>query len=397
MPDLMEYPPGPGRRPTGRPASPRPDSPAPAGLERWRGRAASWLRSAAERLGPGGRRRARRRAVRRARGDGPRARGGPGRAGPPGLRRSPGPPGSSCSATGTAGPPGGSPAGRRPSRPSRPPRPGRAPGGRSPGRSPGRPGSRPAPLTLQLPLKAGDSTFGTLRLTAPGRRPWPARVGPPARAPSAPSPPPPSGPWPARPGASPSPGFDPELGPAGLDDPRRLPGLRPGPGPAEARAALAPGGGGRPPRLDPRAARRRARRGGRRAGRPGDQGRPIRASDVVARLEDGRLAVLLPNASAENALKVAEAVRSAIARAGAASTTMPTLTASIGVATYPDHAHDVATLRAAASSTLTRAREQGHDRIAVAPSRSPPIAVARPGPSRGLRAYPLAIGNLGYR
>jgi diguanylate cyclase (GGDEF)-like protein len=99
----------------------------------------------------------------------------------------------------------------------------------------------------------------------------------------------------------------------------------------------------------------------------------VRASDVVARLEEGRVAVLLPNASAENAINVAESVRQAIARAGSASTTMPSLTASIGVATYPEHAHDVASLRAAASSTLTQAREQGHDRIAVAPS-IPPLA-----------------------
>jgi diguanylate cyclase (GGDEF)-like protein len=93
----------------------------------------------------------------------------------------------------------------------------------------------------------------------------------------------------------------------------------------------------------------------------------IRASDVVARLEDGRIAVLLPNANVDNALKVAETIRTAIARAGAASTTMPTLSASIGLATYPDHAHDVATLRAAASTTLTRAREQGNHQLATAP------------------------------
>jgi diguanylate cyclase (GGDEF)-like protein len=93
----------------------------------------------------------------------------------------------------------------------------------------------------------------------------------------------------------------------------------------------------------------------------------IRASDVVARLDAGRIAVLLPNAAVDNATKVAEAIRSAIARTGAASTTMPTLSASIGLATYPDHAHDVATLRAAASSSLTKAREQGHDQIATAP------------------------------
>ena len=93
----------------------------------------------------------------------------------------------------------------------------------------------------------------------------------------------------------------------------------------------------------------------------------VRASDVVTRLEAGRIAVLLPNASDENSLKIAESIRVAIARAEAASTTMPSLTASIAVATYPDHAHDVATLRAAASSTLTKAREQGHNRIASAP------------------------------
>jgi diguanylate cyclase (GGDEF)-like protein len=102
----------------------------------------------------------------------------------------------------------------------------------------------------------------------------------------------------------------------------------------------------------------------------------VRASDVVARLECGRIAILLPNASVENALKVAESVRAAIARAGSASTTMPGLTASIGLATYPEHAHDVATLRAAASSTLTKSKEQGNDRIATAPNIPPVTATS---------------------
>ena len=64
------------------------------------------------------------------------------------------------------------------------------------------------------------------------------------------------------------------------------------------------------------------------------------------------------------------------------STTMPSLTASIGVATYPDHAHDVVTLRAAAASTLTRAREEGHNRIATAhpiPSIAAPTLAHRVG------------------
>jgi diguanylate cyclase (GGDEF)-like protein len=100
----------------------------------------------------------------------------------------------------------------------------------------------------------------------------------------------------------------------------------------------------------------------------------VRASDVVSRLESGRIAILLPNASIENAQKVAESIRAAIARAGTASTTMPSLTASIGLATYPDQAHDVASLRAAATSTLSRAKEQGHNRIATAPNIPPVIA-----------------------
>ena len=230
---------------------------------------------------------------------------------------------------------------------------------------------RPGPMVLQLPLRAGDSSFGTLRLTAPGRRPWPPRVirrlatlcaiaSAAERGLARPN----------RGEADPT--FDPGRGPHGSTilaafltfaqaqarrrhEPLsllevavdRLDSIRELLGDELAEAAI-----------------ERVSRAIKST---------IRASDVVARLEEGRIAVLLPNASADNAQKVAEAVRAAIARAGAASTTMPSLTASIGVATYPDHAHDVATLRAGAASTLTRAREQGHDRIAVAPP-IPPIA-----------------------
>jgi diguanylate cyclase (GGDEF)-like protein len=225
---------------------------------------------------------------------------------------------------------------------------------------------RPTSLVLQLPLKAGDSSYGTLRLTAKGRHPWPARVvrrlatlcaiaSAAERGLARPS---------RRGDADPS--FDPTRGTHGstilsaflsfahaqarrrheslslmevaVD---RLDSIRELLGDELADAAIE------------------------RVSRAIQA--TVRASDVVARLEEGRIAVLLPNASDENAMKIAESIRASIARAGAASTTMPSLTASIGVATYPDHAHDIATLRAAASSTLTRAREQGHDRIATAP------------------------------
>jgi diguanylate cyclase (GGDEF)-like protein len=224
---------------------------------------------------------------------------------------------------------------------------------------------RPSPLVLQLPIKAGDTCFGTLRLTALGRKPWPARIvrrlGALCSIASAAE----RGlARPHRGDADPS--FDASQGPHGSTilaaflsfaqaqarrrhEPLsllevavdRLDSIRELLGDPLAEAAI-----------------ERVNRAIKAT---------IRASDVTARLEDGRLAVLLPNASAENAHKVAETVRSAIARIGVASTTMPSLTASIGIATYPDHAHDVITLRAAAASTLTQARELGHDRIATAP------------------------------
>ena len=88
----------------------------------------------------------------------------------------------------------------------------------------------------------------------------------------------------------------------------------------------------------------------------------LRSSDLVAHLDGGRLFAILPTASADDAARLAEAVRAAIARAGAATESMPTLTATVGAASYPDHAGDVSALRQAASSARTTARCQGHDR-----------------------------------
>jgi diguanylate cyclase (GGDEF)-like protein len=92
----------------------------------------------------------------------------------------------------------------------------------------------------------------------------------------------------------------------------------------------------------------------------------LRASDVVARLDGGRLSVILPTASAADAARVAEGIRAVIARVGVATESMPTLTATIGVASYPDHGREVATLRAAAASALSRAKCEGFDRVAAA-------------------------------
>src|SRR4051812_19015760 len=87
-------------------------------------------------------------------------------------------------------------------------------------------------------------------------------------------------------------------------------------------------------------------------------GRLVRASDVVARLDDDRMLVLLPDAGVDDAERVGEAILAAVAEAGAASSTMPLLTASIGLASYPAHARDPRALVAAAGEALTLAERQ---------------------------------------
>ncbi len=239
---------------------------------------------------------------------------------------------------------------------------------------------RPSPLVLQLPIKAGDTCFGTLKLTAVGRKPWPARVvrrlGALCSIASA-----------AERGlARPHRGdadlsFDASQGPQGSTILAAFLSF------AQAQArrrheplSLLEVGVDRLESIRELLGEPVAEAAVERVNRAIKA--TIRASDITAKLEDGRISVLLPNASTENAQKVAESIRSAIARAGAGSTTMPSLTASIGVATYPEHAHDVVTLRAAAASTLTRAREEGHDRIATAhpiPAIAAPTLVHRVG------------------
>lgn len=105
----------------------------------------------------------------------------------------------------------------------------------------------------------------------------------------------------------------------------------------------------------------------------------LRASDVVARLDDGRMIAVLPYADHEDVPAVAEAVRTAIASSGVASRTMPVLTASIGVASYPHNALDLVSLNLAASAALTHARGLGRDRVVQAMEKAdtPTLAIAQ--------------------
>lgn len=91
----------------------------------------------------------------------------------------------------------------------------------------------------------------------------------------------------------------------------------------------------------------------------------LRGSDLVTRIERNRFAAVLPAAAREDAARVAEVVRRAQAEAGLTSGARRPLTASIGLATRPDHAHDAPSLRQQAEAALERAQQSGGNRVVV--------------------------------
>jgi diguanylate cyclase (GGDEF)-like protein len=84
-----------------------------------------------------------------------------------------------------------------------------------------------------------------------------------------------------------------------------------------------------------------------------------RAADLVARYGGEEFVVLLPGADADTASVVARRLHGAVRRCRA---TAP-LTASVGVATFPDHAIDAVGLVEAADRALYAAKETGRDRV----------------------------------
>lgn len=85
----------------------------------------------------------------------------------------------------------------------------------------------------------------------------------------------------------------------------------------------------------------------------------LRASDLVARFDDGRLVAVLPNARFDDALLIAETVREAIDKTGRPSDSLPFLTAKIGVVGYPEHGREPGQLIYSASKALVEAQAAG--------------------------------------
>jgi len=96
--------------------------------------------------------------------------------------------------------------------------------------------------------------------------------------------------------------------------------------------------------------------------------RSLRREDIACRYGGEEFVVVLPDASLEDARRRAEQIREAIKmlRISSQGAIVGPLTASIGVAGFPDHGLSGETLVRAADTALYRAKREGRDRVVVA-------------------------------
>ena len=94
----------------------------------------------------------------------------------------------------------------------------------------------------------------------------------------------------------------------------------------------------------------------------------IRAGDTATRFGGEEFVVILPETGTTDAQKLAERIRKDIADSVVTTSSGNSITykVSIGIATYPKHGTDQASLLAAADKALYRAKESGRDRVCVA-------------------------------
>jgi diguanylate cyclase (GGDEF)-like protein len=90
-------------------------------------------------------------------------------------------------------------------------------------------------------------------------------------------------------------------------------------------------------------------------------GARLRPGDVAARFGGDEFAMILPATDAAAAGIIAESLRDAIAKSRVE------LTASVGVATFPDHAKDADTLFRAADAAMTKVKRGSGNGVGVAP------------------------------
>jgi len=111
----------------------------------------------------------------------------------------------------------------------------------------------------------------------------------------------------------------------------------------------------------------------------------VRTSDLVGRLGGDELAVLLPQAGAEQARAVAQRILSALAGAGDGAVPRP-IGASIGIATCPTHGTTADELLAMADAAMYRAKAGGGARFCEFDSAESPVWHGGPSAVRRLQA-----------
>jgi diguanylate cyclase (GGDEF)-like protein len=104
----------------------------------------------------------------------------------------------------------------------------------------------------------------------------------------------------------------------------------------------------------------------------------MRRSDIVCRYGGEELLLVMPDSDVEQCVRKAEAIRQGIKAMPlrADGIEIPSISVSIGVAMYPDHAEERIDLIACADQALYRAKKGGRDRVVVADAADPAVAAA---------------------
>ena len=104
----------------------------------------------------------------------------------------------------------------------------------------------------------------------------------------------------------------------------------------------------------------------------------VRASDTLGRLGGDEFLAVLPEASEEGALAVAEKLRAALAEPYALDSGPAHVGASLGVAVFPAHADEPDILLSAADAALYTAKREGKGRVCLAVPGAVPRGRERP-------------------
>jgi diguanylate cyclase (GGDEF)-like protein len=123
----------------------------------------------------------------------------------------------------------------------------------------------------------------------------------------------------------------------------------------------------------------------------------LRSRDFAGRNGGEEFTVLLPDTEIPAALEIAERVRAAIAEISLPGSDV-SVTASIGVAGFPDHASTLDRLERLADAALYVAKRQGRNRVELAaPAAADALAGVPPPAANGSAPVPVAVPVTGRR